>query len=409
MLASRQRSFVFGFLDQALSSATNLSLSLLAGRLLGPSGLGTVFVGFSFYIVALGFQRALLTTPLVAATAARPDEARHEGIRAGFMVVLILGSLMTLLFAAGGLLIPVSAASGLLLFVPWLLPALLQDYCRALLFQERRPGAATLTDLAWAGVMVLLAVLVATAPTDWRVVAAWGGGAVAGAIVGLVLLRTPPAAPATAVRWWHEQVWPFGRWLAAEAAVYNGIYWATTLTLAAALGAASLGALQAAQSLFAPLSLLGAAVTLPGLPALTRAVSEAFGGALRLATGVSALVVGLALGYLLLVAAAGESLLTVIFGDDFAPFSGVLYPIAAWQLVAAVGIGFQLLLRALQRGRALFITRVVASSASYAAITLLAITHGTTGAAWGYAIGSAVETGAYVFLAQRERRRHRRA
>ena len=312
---------------------------------------------------------------------------------------------MTLAFVAGGLLIPLSAASGLLLFVPWLLASLLQDYWRAMLFQERRPGAAVLSDLAWALAMIALAALAALAPTEWRVVAAWGGGAACGAVVALVQLREMPAPPRAALRWWHAEVWPFGRWLGAEATVYNGIYWATALTLAGVLGAAGLGGLQAAQSLFAPLSLLSAAVTLPGLPALTRAVSASFGPAFRLAVQISGLVIVLALAYLLLAATAGGSLLGLAFGHDFEAYANILHPIGVWQLTAAVAIGFQLLLRALQRGRALFLTRVVASVASFTAITLLAVAYGTEGAAWGYVVGAAVESSAYVLLVQRERRR----
>src|SRR5690242_8028401 len=107
-VSAGRSSFAFGLLDQVFSSGTNLALTLLAGRLLGPSGLGTVFVAFSFYIVALGVQRALLTTPLVAAMAARDDAARSRAIGAGLSVVFIGAAVMTLVFVACGLLIPIA-------------------------------------------------------------------------------------------------------------------------------------------------------------------------------------------------------------------------------------------------------------------------------------------------------------
>ena len=37
----------WGGVDQGLSSATNLGLSVLAGRFLGEAGLGVAFLGFS--------------------------------------------------------------------------------------------------------------------------------------------------------------------------------------------------------------------------------------------------------------------------------------------------------------------------------------------------------------------------
>ena len=43
----RSSSFAWGLTDQALSSATTLLFTLIAARSLGPSGLGTVTLGFA--------------------------------------------------------------------------------------------------------------------------------------------------------------------------------------------------------------------------------------------------------------------------------------------------------------------------------------------------------------------------
>ena len=72
----------WGLVDQGFSSATNFGLTVIAGRLVGPKGLGVVYIGFSLYLFVLSFQRALVTDPLVvssapldAALAARPPAA----------------------------------------------------------------------------------------------------------------------------------------------------------------------------------------------------------------------------------------------------------------------------------------------------------------------------------------------
>ena len=64
-----RRNFAWGFASQGASSVTNLALSVLAGWLLGPSDLGAIFVGFSTYLLAMGFLRSLITDSVTAATA----------------------------------------------------------------------------------------------------------------------------------------------------------------------------------------------------------------------------------------------------------------------------------------------------------------------------------------------------
>jgi hypothetical protein len=81
MEAAGRRDFAWGFASQGASSVTNLGLSLLAGRLLGPSDLGAIFVGFSFYLLAMGFQRSLITDPHLAATASLDEDARRGATR----------------------------------------------------------------------------------------------------------------------------------------------------------------------------------------------------------------------------------------------------------------------------------------------------------------------------------------
>src|SRR5438132_14378480 len=63
----------WGLVDQGFSSATNFGLSVLAGRLLGPGGLGTVFIGFAAYLLILEFQHSLLQDPLAITAPAAED------------------------------------------------------------------------------------------------------------------------------------------------------------------------------------------------------------------------------------------------------------------------------------------------------------------------------------------------
>ena len=101
-----RRSIAFGFIDQAFSSATNFGLSLIAGRLLGPSGLGEVFLGFSIYLVALGLQRRLLTEPLVASTAGADVDRLRETTGLSLTVAIAAGLVASVAAIAAGLMLP---------------------------------------------------------------------------------------------------------------------------------------------------------------------------------------------------------------------------------------------------------------------------------------------------------------
>src|SRR5687768_13341149 len=114
---------VWGFVAQACSSATNFGLSILAGRLLGPAGLGVMFLGFTGYLLALGFQRQLITDPYVAMSAAQPGRERADATRRAFALVVLWSAGTTLLVLVVGSLVPGAVGRGLRLFVPWLAAA----------------------------------------------------------------------------------------------------------------------------------------------------------------------------------------------------------------------------------------------------------------------------------------------
>ena len=397
----RGRGYIWGFVDQAFSSATNFGLTLLAGRALGPSGLGVVVIGLSGYLVALGLQRALLTTPLVASSAALNSDDRSLAIRRGLSMELLGALGATLILFLLGLLVPGYAGRGFLIIAPWLLPALVQDFWRTVLFQERRARAAAVNDASWAAVMVLTAPLAWMIGTGWAIVGCWGLGALAGALLGFAQTRARPAPPLHAFSWWRARLWPFGRWLGVEGLVYAVSSAATVLLLNGLLGAKALGGLRAAQTLFAPLTLILPAISLPGLPAITRALAVSPRAAFGLAIRLSGLVAALAAVYVAAMVILGGRLIPYVFGSSFDAFTNLAVPIGAWQLVGALGVGFGLFLTAQERGRDLLVIVVTGAVTTITFVSLLAWTSGVTGAAWGFAIGAGTATALTVALALR--------
>lgn len=397
----RGRALGWGFVGQACSSATNFGLTLLAGRVGGPSGLGTVFIGFSAYLILLGLQRRLLYEPLVSLTSAAPEEERAAVARSGLVVAIASAIAAAAAVAMAGAVVPGFAGDGLLLIAPWLAPALLQDLWRHLLFRDKRAAAAAANDATWLLVMVALVPVALEVRTDWAVMGTWGMGAVAGAVLGGFQTRTRPARIREGWRWWRIDAWPFGRWNAGAGIVTNVGTNATALVVSGIIGSAALGGIRAAQSIFAPLTLVIPAITLPGLPALGRALSRSLDDARRLAVRLSAVAIATASTYLLVLVLGGWRLLPVLFGDEFDAYRELLWPIAVGQLFTATGVGALLLIKAERRGRELLTARAIGAAAGLCAVAVLALRYGVLGAAWGGAGGALVSTVLLVRTATR--------
>lgn len=387
-LATRAGPFVWGFGSQVASSATSFGLSLVAALLLGPTGLGTVFVGFSFYLLALGFQRALVTDPLIAASSTLDGVARANATRAALTMCILSSGFLALAGAAAGFMFRGEVSTGLSLFVPWLVPALLQDFWRVILFRDGRGRAAMTNDVVWALIMGAVVPLSLLFRSAWVVVSAWGLGAVAGMMLGFFQTSIRPDALIRSSKWWRRTAWPLGRWLAAEGVVYTLGSHGLVFVLVFILGTRSLGGIRAVQTLFAPLSILIPAIALPGLPELSRQMARSVQRARRLASLLGAASLALTGTYVLVGLFAGEQLLILVFGKEFAVFESLIWPVAIGQLFVASAVGFTLLLRAQARGKAVLFPRVVGSVSALGLATALATSYGAEGAAWGMAIGS---------------------
>ena len=386
----RGRAFGWGFVSQGCSSATNFLLTLLAGRIGGPSGLGTVFLGFSAYLIILGLQRRLLSEPLVSLTAAAPgsDQARVGAL--GISAIIGSSVIAALGVAIAGVVIPGFVGDGLLLMAPWLAPALVQDVWRHLLFRDRRASAAAANDAVWLVVMIAAVPFAVSVRTDEAVMAAWGVGAVAAALIGFAQMRLRPAGPTAAWRWWWTDAWPFGRWNASAGIVSNVGSNATAFVVSGIIGSAALGGIRAAQSIFAPLTLVIPAIALPGLPSMGRALARSRHEAKHLALVFTAAALGATSLYLIAIALGGWRLLPALFGAEFLAYRVLIWPIAVAQLGTALGLGAQLLVKAQRRGRALLVARAWAAGIGLVLVIILAWRRGVEGAAWGSAAGAIV-------------------
>jgi O-antigen/teichoic acid export membrane protein len=394
----------WGLVSQAFSSATNFALSVIAGRLVGPRGLGVIYIGFAVYVLALSLQRALVTDPFVVATAGFAHAERAAATRIATTVVLVFAGTVSLLLLVVGAAFGGDVGRGLVLFAPWTGIALVQDSWRAALFRDRRGRAGAMNDVTWAVAMAATLPLALVVDRDWAVVAIWGAGAFAGAVLGVGQLRTAPERLGRSIGWWREHAWPLGRWLALESLFVSLGAQVVVFLLAAILGPRDVGGLRAVEAVFAPMTLVVQAIALPGLPLLSRTLKTSFTEARVWAMRLSLISLGLVVLYLGAVGAVRDQILRAVFGDAFTAFSYLIIPIGLSQLFYALSVGFALLLRADGRGRSLILGRFIGSGATLALIWILAVTNGLRGSAWGRALGAAVTAATMIALAQRHRR-----
>jgi O-antigen/teichoic acid export membrane protein len=382
-----RRQISWGLIDQGFSSATNFGLAVLAGRLLGPGGLGVVYLGFSIYLIIMTLQRSLITDPLVVVSSRARNRSDRSPSRNALTMALGWAGTLSALSLIGGLILPSPYGRALILFTPWLAGSLLQDLWRSILFRDKRGAAAALNDGVWALGMIAIIPLALLFPNEWVVVASWGFGALAGGLLGFAQTRLRPSSLIPAVRWWAQRLWPLGRWFGCEQALLLCQTQLVVIFLTSTLGTSAVGGVRAVDAVFAPMTLLAQAFGFPGLPLLARESAVSRARARVLAAYISLAATVIVLLYLVLVVVFRGEILHVLFGADFVMFASLALPTGVRQLVLSASIGFSMLVRAEGRGRALLAARAVGSASTVSLVAYVAPRYGLHAALWAIAAG----------------------
>lgn len=395
----RRSLFLWGFADQTLSSATTFLLTLVAARSLGPAGLGTVTLGFAAYLVALGIDRSLLVDPLLTRTDAGPRSSR-EALRGAISMTVFGSAVLAGIGAIVGLTWSGAEARGLLIFAPWIVPALLQTLLKAWLYREGRGLIATASSAAW--LLTLAAGFgVGLRSSEWNVVTAWGLGACAAlAIAGVGTTGVGLAAPGPTLAWFRDEALDVGMWRTASNVFYSAATYVRVAGMSAILGPAAVGGYRAIETVFAPTSLIGPALTNAGIPIVRESAAERSPRTWGVAAKISMASAGLALAYVVPVTIARDFVFFV-FGESFRDYQNLIAPIAIGAVAFSLATGFSVLLLAVRR-MDLTALVVLTSAVLGLAITLpLAALFGLEAAAWGIMIAGIPPLVLVVVLARR--------
>jgi O-antigen/teichoic acid export membrane protein len=390
----------WGLVDQSLSSITNLLLAVIAGRWLGPTDLGVVSIGFSYYVIALMLLRALITDPAIVLANAKKED-RHLALTSSVTLTVSAGAAVVVLSGAFSSILRGPIMEGMILFAPWIVPALLQDFWRFALFSSGHRFGAVLNDGLWLATMLIVLPLSSRLGEPWAIVGAWGSGATVASLVGFVQTRAVPRPVRASMRWWQRDAAPLGRWLAVESGFLALGSHGAFFLLAIIIAPSGLGGLRAVQSIFAPITLIGPAITLPGLPALTASFRQSPKRTKVMAGRLSIVAVALIAIYIcgiLLVSPA--RLLAFIYGEGFSDFANLIVPVAIAQLGHGAAAGYIVFLKAGGEGKALAWARAAGTIVGLALAGFLAMRNGVLGAAWGLTGGVLVST-VLIMLASR--------
>ena len=377
----------WGIADQVISSLTNFAVSIYVVHALGAAQFGAFSLAYVTYAFALNASRGLATDPLMVrfSGADLPTWRRAVTICTGTAAVtgLAIGAFV---IAAAAILH--GAAAGAFLALGLTLPGLmLQDSWRYSFFALGRGSQAFLNDCIWAVTLLPALVLLRVshhADVFWYVLA-WGVTATIAAAVGPWQARVIPRL--TGVWEWlsgHRDLGP--RYL-LEGTSYSAANQLRGYCIGFILGLAALGSVQAAATLFGPMTILFLGMSLVTIPEAARVLRRSprhlplfcllITGGLTLAA--------IAWGVILLVAAP-RGLGSLLLG----PIWHRTYPLIVPQMFFVIGQGVSFGvgtgLHALGAARRSLRQALIVSVMFLVCSVVGALVAGATGTMWGAAI-----------------------
>ncbi|MCW2804803.1 MAG: hypothetical protein JWN06_3020 [Propionibacteriaceae bacterium] len=371
-------------LDQIASSASNFLLVAVVAHVSAPASFGQFSLAYVVLIFFLGLQRALIGEVLLVRFSA--VDADTVAFRPPVGLALVVGMVGLAVLVGGAVLTP--QASGVWLALSLSMPAvLLQDVLRYVFICRKLSGFAFLLDAVWAvlsiGAMLILA---ATGFGTVAIIAAWIGGALVAAVLGLVLTRAVPQ-PIAGIRWFVANR-DLSIRFSAEYASLNASTALVWFGLAGPLGSVGVAALRGASLLFSPLNTGFNAVRIAMIPELVR-----LRGSQRYRRGLletGAILGGLAVVWGLVVLFLPDSAGRLLLGATWDEAKGLRLPNFVQSLAM---VGYTVLLSYFRSSSLHSLSsrmRAVLAALTLALPLAAAVLFGVQGSAWGFAVAVGV-------------------
>lgn len=392
--------------DQALSSASNLLVLLLAAHALSAIDFGRFGLIMLIYTFALGPTHACVSVPVVI----HPEDADHRrwDVLGSALVLSVWGGVLCA--GVGGLLfLSHSVMAAPILALGLLLPLLqFQDVGRNFAFARAQPARAITLDTIWLVLMLgaIVGIHVVGQVSLFTFMLAWGG---TGGIAGLWMFVQygPPRRGHMSLAWVRER-WPFSwRSLVSELTHSGGaLIGAGMITfVSSALGVA---AVRAALLLGRPSGALQAAVATSVAADVAREVPDDHGlrRQQRRAMSISTVVALVNLTILILLPGwLGRALL----GNVWPVISSLMLAVGLSVVAMAAQSGVRAVLLGRRQMGTTMVVDIIGAVVLIVSVIVGAKLSGATGAVWSLVVGNGV-TGlcwwiAFVRYLRRDRRR----
>lgn len=379
-------------LEQGALSGAHFIAFLLFARDLAPAAWGQFGLAYAMVLFAQGFQRALVTIPMIAFSAAGGWPAQRAAWAGANTSLALAAAALALagtgLAAAWG---PAWLKHSMAMAALMAVPLVVHEFARRAAVQEGRLDLLAGLGLCYAA--VLLALALAPVPAGLRAwMPALAVAAAAAAAAGLyrwVSRREALARPGPLPR--PPRYGAYAGWASASHLAYSGYNFGIQAVLAAIAGPVAVGALHACRVFVQPVATLQSALDSIDKPRAAAALAiEGPRGMRRALLRTVAWVAVLALPYLAAVAVFAPALLEAAYRDLYA---GERWVVSLWCLAALCSVVSQPVesgLYVAKRTRPMFLGRAVAAAVSLAAAVPLVGSFGAAGALAATALGFAL-------------------
>lgn len=380
--------------EQVLVSGANFVAFVLMARAAAPARWGEFALAYAVVLFLQGFQRALVTLPMIAFSATAAGWAPVRGAWSGANTALALVSTLLLLALGGG-----AAALG----VEWVrncvwmaaamvLPMMVHEFARRAAVQESGFGVLVTMGAAYAVVLLAGAALLYVPDLHLPGLPAIGVATASGAAALVYRLgQRRPVLPRPRPLPGDPGYAEFGAWAVLGHLGYSGYNFGIQLVLAGLAGPAAVGAFHACRTLLQPVSTLMGAMDSIDKPRAAAALrSEGRAGLFRVLGRNARLLALASVPFIGLVALAAQPLLELAYGSRYADQRDV---VLMWCVVTLCTLASQPVesgLYVARRTRTLFYGRLGAALLSLAAALPLVAHHGSAGALLAMALGFAL-------------------
>lgn len=387
---------IYAVLDQALSSATNVLVVVLAARSLGPYEFGAFSAVYIGYTILVGASAAVIGQVIVLRT--RENSDLEKEIRGSIAFALVFGAVA----GVACLLVAVilEQVRGPLVALAIFLPLLFaQDTARYGASALHKMEVAVLSDATWLVMLLLLGAVLELSNYTLTATSALAAWALAGSGAGLLWFRLLGSfRPMPSIRGYLRRDFLGYRFI-AEYVILRALSQGFTLLLGVMAGLAVTGAIRGVTTLFGPLMVSMAAAASFGAPLVGRLPAGKRDRFVLILTGaLVAVSVLCAAGVAFLPDVAGEAVL----GESWAGAQAFVPAMSLQVLFAAVTTTTYLALR-LTAPRSTLNLRLLVAALLPGLFFLGYAVGGPVGAFWGLTAASGAQAlaGATFYLRER--------